>query len=199
MTEVNITIFSYYNDLCVHNFNSRMSFRRSLIGRLGGPLRGMTEYARETRVSAAIPASAPQINLGQGNQLLNFLLTWSLLMKYKEEEIIFNFRWSWSCKWLPRVLETRKQSPLATSIQRQQYCNLQWLWLPWLTWLILPPRIGWCIFRNVKKMYFLLWGYAKLSERGVLEQILAAWVLDAFWIEVMTRLEGGCFWKEGFM
>lgn len=75
MTEVNITIFSYYNDLCVHNFSSGMSFRRSLIGRLGGPQRGMTECARETRVSAAIPATAPPINLRQGNQLLNFLLT----------------------------------------------------------------------------------------------------------------------------
>lgn len=47
MTEVNITIFSYYNDLCVHNFSGGMSSRRSLIGRLQGPQREMTERALE--------------------------------------------------------------------------------------------------------------------------------------------------------
>jgi len=43
--EVNITIFSYYSDLCVHNFSSGMSSLRSLIGRLWGPQREMTERA----------------------------------------------------------------------------------------------------------------------------------------------------------
>lgn len=43
--EVNITIFSYYSDLCVHNFSSGMSSQRSLIGRLWGPQREMTECA----------------------------------------------------------------------------------------------------------------------------------------------------------
>jgi hypothetical protein len=46
-TKVNITIFSCYDDLCVHNFSLGMSSPRFLIGRLQGPQGEMTEQARE--------------------------------------------------------------------------------------------------------------------------------------------------------
>lgn len=43
MTKAKITICAYYGDLCVHNVSSGVSSQRSLIGRLQGPQREMTE------------------------------------------------------------------------------------------------------------------------------------------------------------
>lgn len=113
MTKVNITIFSYYNDLCVHNFSSGMSSRRSLIGRLQGPQREMTESALEKwECRLPFPAHPHRGGLnksqGKGSQLFNFSLTWSLLMKYKEEGMISNLDdlGLGMRKWLPRALET---------------------------------------------------------------------------------------------
>lgn len=56
MTKAEITICAYYGDLCVRNFSSGVSSWRSVIGRLRGPQREMTERALEERDAAAPPA-----------------------------------------------------------------------------------------------------------------------------------------------
>lgn len=80
MTKAEITICAYYGDLCVHNFSSGVSAQRSLIGRLQGPQREMTERALEEWEVAATPARPCRGGLrdsrgGGGGQLLNFLST----------------------------------------------------------------------------------------------------------------------------
>ena len=136
MTKVNITIFSYYRDLSVH-----MSSRRSLIGRLQGPQREMTERAPEKWVSAAIPGSSlrGRSKYISGGRQSTFKLFINLIpaneIQRGGDDLQLHMIWVSRCgKWLPRVLETRSMSPLAIFIQRQQYCNLQWLWLQWVTW-----------------------------------------------------------------
>ena len=146
----------------MHNFGSGMSSRRSLIGRLQGPQREMTERALEKWVSAAIPihprGGGLNKSLGEGSQLLNFLLTWSLLMKYKEErdDLQLHMIWvSWCGKWLPRVLETTE---LGSSGDSHSKTTIQSVCSDYdfneSLGLVLPHRIWSCIFRNVKKCIF---------------------------------------------
>lgn len=78
MTKAEITICAYYGDLCVRNFSSGVSSWRSVIGRLRGPQREMTERALEERDAAAPPA-CPAEETSEGGGRLTFKLFINLI------------------------------------------------------------------------------------------------------------------------